>query len=203
MTVQQATEQPAAGIDGATRAGERHLPGDSGMWLFVLGDMFFFLVYFVIFMVYRHWHPALFLDSQRHLDLTGGVVNTLVLLASSCLVALAVLTVRAGGNLKRASMLVTAAAGCGVLFMAVKAYEWIQLTHDGYTFPHNDFFMFYFALTGVHLFHVLIGLVVLGVVQREIRSPRVRPHVVEAGATYWHMVDLLWVVLFALLYVMR
>jgi nitric oxide reductase NorE protein len=63
--------------------------------------------------------------------------------------------------------------------------------------------MFYFALTGVHLFHVLMGLVVLGVVRRELRSASARAHVVEAGGVYWHMVDLLWVVLFALLYVMR
>lgn len=203
MTVQQATEQGVAtAVAGTPTDSDRRLPGDSGMWLFVIGDMFFFLVYFVIFMVYRHWHPALFLDSQRHLDLTSGVVNTLVLLASSCLVALGVEAARAG-RVRRAAALVTSAAGCGVLFMAVKAFEWVRLTHAGYAFTHNDFFMFYFALTGVHLFHVLMGLVVLAVVRREVRSTSVRPNVVEAGAVFWHMVDLLWVVLFALLYVMR
>jgi nitric oxide reductase NorE protein len=72
------------------------------------------------------------------------------------------------------------------------------------TFPSNDFFMFYFMLTGVHLFHVALGLVFLGVAFRELRNPKLRRvSMVETGATYWHMVDLLWIVIFGLLYVMR
>lgn len=190
------------GASGTSSYGERRLPGNGAIWLFVLGDLFIFLAYFVIFMVYRHGNPTGFLDAQRHLDLISGMVNTLVLLTSSYFVALAVTAMRQG-RVRRASSLVTSAGACGLLFMAIKAYEWIRLTHEGFTFTHDDFFMFFFAFTGVHLFHVLMGLVVLAVVRRELHYPYVREHVVEAGAIYWHMVDLLWVVLFALLYVMR
>ena len=185
------------------RAGdERRLPGNNGMWLFVLGDLFIFLAYFVIFMVYRRWDPETFLASQGHVDLLAGCVNTLVLLASSFLVALAVAAARQR-DVRRSTRLLAGAGACGLLFMAIKAYEWVRLTHDGFTFTHDNFFMFYFAFTGVHLFHVLMGLVVLAVVRLELRAPSPREHVVEAGAVYWHMVDLLWVVLFALLYVVR
>lgn len=202
MTLQQATARVATRAPAATPDRDARLPGDGAMWLFVLGDLFIFLAYFVIFMVYRHGNPTGFLDSQRQLSLVSGVVNTLILLTSSYLVALAVTATREGRR-QRASSLITGAAVCGLLFMGLKAYEWVRLTHDGYTFTHNNFFMFFFAFTGVHLFHVLMGLVVLFVASRELHHPHVRVHVVEAGAVYWHMVDLLWVVLFALLYVMR
>jgi nitric oxide reductase NorE protein len=190
------------GLPGVPQQGEARLPGNSGMWLFVLGDMFIFLAYFVVFMVYRHGNPSAFLDAQRNVDLLTGVLNTLILVTSSYLVALAVAAARRGSS-RRASSLVTAAACCGLLFMAIKAYEWGRLMHEGYTFTHGDYFMFFFAFTGVHAFHVLMGLIVLAVVRRELHHPEARVHVVEAGAIYWHMVDLLWVVLFALLYVMR
>lgn len=176
--------------------------GVDAMWLFVLGDLFIFLAYFVIFMIYRRWDPATFLDSQRQLDLALGGINTLALLASSCLVALGVGAAR-DGRTRRAVWLVDGAAGCGVLFLALKALEWARLTDAGYTFAHNNFFMFFFALTGVHAFHILMGFVVLALVRRELCGAPTRQHVVEAGAVYWHMVDLVWVVLFGLLYVMR
>jgi nitric oxide reductase NorE protein len=93
---------------------------------------------------------------------------------------------------------------CGVAFILIKAYEWSSEISQGLTFPSNDFFMFYYMLTGVHLFHVVLGLVILGVVFRELHNPKCRRvSMVETGATYWHMVDLLWVIIFALVYVMR
>jgi len=93
---------------------------------------------------------------------------------------------------------------CGAAFILIKAYEWSTEVAQGHTISGSDFFMFYYMLTGVHLFHVLLGLLILGVVARELRNPRRRRmFMVESGATYWHMVDLLWIVIFALLYVMR
>jgi nitric oxide reductase NorE protein len=182
---------------------ERRLPGNAGIWVFVLGDLFIFLGYFIIFMVYRYEHGALFLSSQRHLDLVSGLVNTLLLITSSRFVALAVVAARAG-QLSRATRLIGCGAACGALFILVKVYEWVSLVNGGYTFPRNEFFMFYFSLTGVHLFHVALGLVVLGMMVLELRTPKLRSvSLVEAGAIYWHMVDLLWIILFALLYLMR
>jgi nitric oxide reductase NorE protein len=173
------------------------------MWVFVLGDLVIFGGYFLIFMVYRNQEHQLFLEAQRHLSLTIGTVNTLLLLTSSWFVANGVLATRAG-KYRRALSLTLWGGACGVLFALVKAYEWSSKINAGLTFPHNDFYMFYYMLTGIHLFHVLLGLVFLGVVVAELRNPRKRrPAMVETGATYWHMVDLLWIVIFALLYVMR
>ena len=181
----------------------RRLPGDLNMWVFVLGDMVFFGAYFVIFMFYRSRAQDLFLQSQRHLSLASGVVNTLLLLTSSRFVALAVQAVRNGKH-ERAIRLVETGGLFGLAFVALKIHEWYALAHHGYTLSTNDFFMFYFALTGIHVFHVLLGMFVLGFVLRDLRRDDLRrTWVAEAGATYWHMVDLIWVVLFAILYVMR
>jgi nitric oxide reductase NorE protein len=180
-----------------------HLPATKDMWVFVLGDLVIFSTYFIIFMIYRHQERQLFLESQQHLSLNIGVVNTLVLLASSWFVAQSVQLSRAG-DYERAVRLTVGGGLCGVVFILLKAYEWSSKIGQGMTFPSNDFFMFYFMLTGVHLFHVALGLVFLGVAFRELRNPKLRRvSMVETGATYWHMVDLLWIVIFGLLYVMR
>lgn len=178
-----------------------HLPASKDLWVFVLGDFVIFGSYFVIFMISRRQERDLFIESQRQLSLNIGVVNTLVLLASSWFVARAVQLARSG-EFERARKLTIGAGLCGVVFMLVKAYEWLAKIAQGHTFPSNSFFMYYYMLTGVHLFHVAIGLVFLGVVYVELRK-RKPLALVETGATYWHMVDLLWVVIFALLYVMR
>lgn len=179
-----------------------HLPGDVHMWVMVLGDMVIFGAYFVVFMIYRSMTPEAFLAAQQHLDLDIGVVNTVILLTSSWFVARSVPAVRQGRH-HDAIRLTGAAAGCGVVFIALKLYEWFAKISDGHT-NSEMFFSFYYVLTGVHLLHVVIGLIVLGVVVRELRNPgRRRVSMVESGAIYWHLVDLLWVVIFALLYVMR
>ncbi|KUI27134.1 cytochrome C oxidase subunit III [Mycobacterium sp. IS-1742] len=180
-----------------------HLPGDGHMWVMVLGDLIIFGAYFLIFMIHRAMAPEEFLDAQQHLDLTVGALNTLVLLTSSWFIARSVQTARAGDH-DRALRLTYLGAACGVLFIAVKAYEWSAKIAQGHTLGSAEFFTFYYMLTGVHLFHVALGLLILGIVVRELRRPhRRRMSMVESGATYWHMVDLLWIVIFGLLYVMR
>ena len=90
------------------------------------------------------------------------------------------------------------------MFAATKLYEWTSKIAEGSTFTSNDFFMFYYFLTAIHLFRVLCGFIVLGVLVRNLRTPALRSQVViENCAAYWHMVDLLWVVIFALVYLMR
>jgi nitric oxide reductase NorE protein len=173
------------------------------MWVMVLGDLVIFGTYFLIFMIHRAMAPSEFLSAQRHLDITIGVVNTLVLLTSSLFIAQSVHAARAG-QYDRARRLTHLGGLCGVLFIGVKAYEWSVEIGSGFTLPSGDFFTFYFMLTGVHLFHVALGLLILGIVVRELRNPRrQRMSMIESGAIYWHMVDLLWIVIFGLLYVMR
>lgn len=178
------------------------LPGDGHMWVMVLGDMVIFGGYFLVYMVHRAMSPDEFLSAQVHLNVSIGVLNTLVLLTSSLFVARSLHAVR-DGQYDRATGLLTAAGACGLVFVLVKAYEWSVELGNGHTVA-NEFFSFYYVLTGVHVVHVLLGLIILGVCARELREPlRRRTTLVEQGATYWHMVDLLWIVIFALLYVLR
>ena len=186
-----------------TPAKTGHLPGDGAMWFMVLGDLVIFGAYFLLFMVYRTRAPQEFLNSQQHLSLGLGVANTLVLLTSSWFVARGVLAAR-GGNPALAIRMFYGAGAFGIAFLAIKAYEWTTKIVHGYTNATNDFFMIYYMMTGIHAFHLTLGLLILGIAVNELRVPhRRRMWMVEAAATYWHMVDLLWIVIFALLYVMR
>ncbi|WP_432278085.1 cytochrome c oxidase subunit 3 [Nocardia carnea] len=179
----------------------RHLPGDIDMWVMVLGDLLFFGGYFVVYMVFRAFAPEEFATAQQHLHMGIGVTNTVVLLTSSMFVALAVIDTRRQA-FASAQRYILAAAGCGLLFTALKAYEWHQEITGGHTLS-DEFFSFYYILTGVHLVHVLLGVVILGIVYRELRNPAGRRiSIAEQGALFWHMVDLLWVVIFAILYLM-
>ncbi|WP_237568896.1 cytochrome c oxidase subunit 3 [Mycolicibacterium lacusdiani] len=169
----------------------------------VLGDLVIFGAYFVIFMIHRAMSPDAFIASQQSLNVTVGVVNTVVLLTSSWFIARSVMAARDGDH-ERAIRLTFFGGGTGAVFIATKAYEWTTEMSAGYTLGANEFFGFYYMLTGVHLFHVALGLLILGIVVRDLRNPRKRRlSMVESGATYWHMVDLLWIIIFALLYVMR
>lgn len=199
----QSTSQPSAArrATDSSKPGN-HLPGDMDMWVMVLGDLVIFAGYFVIYMIYRTMNSAEFLAAQQHLDINIGVINTVILLTSSWFIARSVLVARAGDH-RRAINLVYAAGLGGVLFMVFKGYEWYAKISAGHT-NSELFYSFYYVITGVHLVHVLIGLIVLGVVVRELRNPaRRRVSMVESGAVYWHMVDLLWVIIFGLLYVLR
>jgi len=191
----------AASIDDGQQRTVR-LPGDGHMWFMVLGDLIIFAAYFIIYMVQRAMAPEAYLQAQQHLSITIGIFNTLVLVTSSWFIAQSV-RATADARHERAIRLIYGGGACGVLFIALKAYEWSMKITQGYT-TSNEFFMFYYMLTGTHLFHVALGLLILGIVVRELRNPRRRRlSIVEQGATYWHMVDLLWLVIFALLYVMR
>lgn len=181
---------------------QRRLPGDVDMWVMVLGDLFFFGCYFVTYMVFRAMSTEDFTAAQRHLSVGIGVANTVVLLTSSLFAALAVIAVREGA-LRHARRLLMATGGCGVLFTLIKAYEWHAEISQGHTIQ-NEFFGFYYVLTGVHLVHVALGLLILGIAVRELRAPhRRRATIVEQSVLFWHMIDLLWVVIFAVLYLMR
>jgi nitric oxide reductase NorE protein len=179
------------------------VPGEEGVWILIFGDMTMFLCLFLAYMHYRADQVQLFQDSQVTLSLGCGVVNTLLLLTSSLFVALGVGRARSGSPLK-ASHFFGAAAFCGAAFMVVKAFEYHAKIKANILLTTNDFYMFYFVLTGIHAFHVGLGitaLVLLGRLMRTGSPPSMR--LIEAGATYWHMVDLLWIVLFPLLYLLR
>jgi nitric oxide reductase NorE protein len=173
------------------------------MWFFVLFESMIFTAYFGIYLYYRAQHEAAFLQSQSHLTLWLGVLETVALLTSSWSIARCVERARQGRyDAARRDAFITGAFG--VVFAALKIVEWVRQIHEGNTFSSSDFFQYFFFLTAIHFVHLLIGFVVLGVLIRQLSSEKRRSReLIETCATYWHTVDFLWVLIFALLYVAR
>ena len=188
----------------STAEAPRALPGDSDVWVFVIGDMLIFSAYFAAYLfVDRSQDHALFLESQKHLSQDLGIVNTLVLLTSSLFVARSVQAAKAGDHAAAARRLTTGGL-FGSAFLCIKAFEWTSKIAGGITLTTNAFFMHYYMLTSVHVAHVLLGLVFLSLARRELqRASAPNLGLIEAGGIYWHMVDFLWILIFALLYLMR
>lgn len=179
------------------------VPGQPDMWVFVLFESLIFTGYFGFYLYYQAQHPGVFLSSQQELHLSFGLVNTITLLSSSWAIARCVDAARSG-QWRAALSSAYLTAALGVLFVACKVAEWTVEIRAGNTFSSNEFFQHYFFLTGIHCVHVLIGFVFIGVLVHQLRSVRRRSQeIVETCATYWHTVDFLWVLIFALLYVVR
>jgi nitric oxide reductase NorE protein len=187
----------------AERTPARFIPGQPDMWAFVLFETLVFTSYFVVYLLFRTQNRELYLQSQADLDLRFGVFNTLVLLLSSWAVARCVQASREGAYrdaLRDAFLTIF----FGFAFLVSKVLEWIKEIRLGNTFTSDEFFQHYFFLTSIHCLHLLIGFVVLGVAVYQLWSPARRSQqLVETCATYWHTVDFLWVLIFALLYVVR
>ncbi|MDO3399492.1 cytochrome c oxidase subunit 3 [Mycolicibacterium neoaurum] len=184
---------------------QRHLPGEEGMWVFIFGDMTVFAMLFGVYLYYRGADTAEFNQSQLLLNQTFGVVNTLVLLTSSLLVVTALRAVR-GGALELARRLLYGAMACGVVFIVNKAIEYGEKISMGLVPATNEFFMYFYVMTGLHLLHVVIGLALLWfmvtLTRRPARGERQQRYL-EGAACFWHMVDLLWIVIFPLLYLVK
>jgi len=184
---------------------QTHVPGEAGVWVFILGDMLVFALLFLTYLYYRADDPGLFAQSQARLDQTFGAVNTLLLLLSSLMVLTAVRAIRHRRH-RIASRLIAGAFACGIAFSILKVLEYHDKIAHHLTPATNDFFMVYFIVTGLHWFHLIVGLCVLSALIVLTRRPRLSAGqlaFVEGGACFWHMVDLLWIVLFPLLYLVR
>jgi len=179
----------------------KRVPGEIGVWIFVLADLVIFGILFAAVLVMRGDDPAVFAEGREHLSQGLGLLNTLILLTSSMFVVLGVDAAREGrGSTARA--LFAAGVACGLAFIGVKAIEWGGHLSDGFTAHSNDFYMMFYVTTGVHLLHVVIGMAGLLGVRAMVRNgidPQ-RRALVESGGIYWHMVDLLWLVIYALFY---
>ncbi len=194
---------PSIGDTPRDTKARSHFPGESSMWFFVIGDLLIFGVYFIAYVYYRGQDHDLFLQSQARLNLDIGAINTVVLLTSSLFVALGTSAARVGKAADSLRLFVIALA-CGAAFPLLKLFEYVPEITAGVTPGTNLFFMYYFVMTGLHLCHVMLGLVILCFIVGNLRGSA-KPNIsfVETGATYWHMVDILWLILFALLYLMR
>ena len=202
-----AAPRPQAGegraLSQETREAGRFVPGQPDMWAFVLFESVVFASYFTVYVIRRAQSPELFLRSQAKLSLAVGVFNTVVLLASSWSAARCVQSARAR-SYSSAQTHALLTMFFGSVFLVSKVLEWSREIHQGLGFTASEFFSFYYFLTGIHFLHLLIGFVALGIVVHQLRSPERRSQeIIETGATYWHTIDYLWVMIFALLYVMR
>ena len=203
MTTLASAEPYERAASGEQADGVRFVPGQPDIWVFVLFEALVFTSYFTVYIFRRAQSPDLFLRSQAHLHLRVGVFNTLVLLVSSWAVARCVQAAREGSfrtalNNAYLTMLF------GFLFLVSKVLEWVTEIEQGFSLTTDEFFSFYYFLTAIHFLHLLIGFVFLGVAVYQIKSPARRSQeLVETCATYWHTIDFLWVLIFALLYVMR
>ncbi|MCL1960998.1 MAG: cytochrome c oxidase subunit 3 [Desulfovibrionaceae bacterium] len=181
------------------------LPGDRFIWYVIMLEGTTFGVLFIAFAFTRLWHLELFRASQQKLDISAGAINTGLLLTASWCIARAVQGVRAGGRGAGLGWLGAGIAG-GVGFVALKLTEYAAKAAQGIGLSTNLFFDFYFILTGFHLLHVLAGLFALSLSGVGLmRQPReaLSAYTLETFASFWHLVDLLWLVLFPLVYVMR
>ncbi len=177
------------------------IPGGEGIWVFICGDLIVFSLFFLVFLDYRSVSPELFSVSANSLNLTFGLLNTLVLLTSSWFIVGALDAFRRNRLIafRRLSLL---ALFCGVFFVVLKIFEYKEKILGGVGLTTNDFYMFYYVLTGIHLFHVLLGLGAIGwlLIASRPKICCLNSESVESVCVFWHMVDLLWIFIFPLLY---
>jgi cytochrome c oxidase subunit III len=185
-----------------------------GMWIFLIGEVLFFGALFTAYMVYRYTYPNTFAEASRSLDVVLGTINTFILLTSSLTMAMAVNAAQTGKRkILVAFLLLTVLLG--LAFVGIKGYEYLHKIEEG-LFPGMDFFYpgehpvqariffsLYFIMTGLHAIHMLLGMVMLtllavlawfGVFNPNNYAP------IELTGLFWHFVDLVWIFLFPLLY---
>lgn len=172
------------------------LPGDLMMWVLIVSELLVFGAGLLAFLAVRATDPAGFAEAQSHLHRTGAGINTIVLVTSGWLAALALKAAEAG-QVVRLHRLLAFAAALGVVFLILKADEYADLSAASIGFETHAFFTFHFLLTGFHAAHVLAGVLLLG-----LAAVLGTPRAVEAGAAFWHMVDLVWVLLFPVVYLL-
>jgi len=180
-------------------------PGDLAIWFFIFAELLAFGVFFVAYAFARAHNVALFNESQQHLNITSGAVNTLVLITSSYFMVRAVAAIKQGLS-RECARWIAAAIGFGGIFLIIKLFEFHAKFSAGISLSTNTFYMFYLSLTIFHFMHVILGMVILAAVMLKARGGgySAENHTgVETGASYWHMVDLLWIILFPLVYVIH
>jgi len=185
-----------------------------GMWVFLAQEVMFFGGMFLAYLIYRSSYPSAFAEGSHHLDVVLGGINTAILIGSSLTMALAVYGAQTG----RRGMLVLcllATMALGLAFLGIKAVEYHHKYVDklipgmafSYPGPNGNhvqlFFGLYFAMTGMHALHMVIGIALLVWLINDARKGRFTPEYhshIEIFGLYWHFVDIVWIFLFPLLY---
>lgn len=196
-----------------SREDERHM-NNLGMWLFLASEVMLFGGLFTAYLIYRYTYPQVFVEASRHLDVVLGAINTAILLTSSLTMALAVNSIQRG--LRRsliAFLLITVLLG--LVFVGIKGSEYLHTIQEG-LFPGQNFlfegpharearlfFSLYYTMTGLHAAHMLIGIaamLLLAFLAWRHKFSAENHDVIEMMGLYWHFVDVVWIFLFPLLY---
>lgn len=193
-------------------AEHQHSASQLGMWVFIAQEILFFGGLFCTYTVYRFSYPTAFAQASHHLDITLGAINTAVLIGSSLTMALAVHGAQLGHRVVQTVFLILTMV-LGSIFLGIKTIEYGHKFHEhlvpGATFvfegdPHAQiFFSLYFVMTGLHALHMIIGIAILAVLTWQAARGAYGSHYyspVELTGLYWHFVDIIWIFLFPLLY---
>ena len=172
------------------------LPGELLMWVLIISELLVFGAGLIAFMGVRLTDPAGFAEAQSHLHRTGAALNTIVLVTSGYLAAQA-LRWRRDARRNTARLALLGASLLGLVFLVIKGVEYAGKAAQGISYETHPFFLFYYLLTGFHAAHVLAGAFILLLV-----AWRDDPRNIEAGAQFWHMVDLVWIMLFPVIYLL-
>jgi cytochrome c oxidase subunit 3 len=188
--------------------------GTLGMWIFLCTEVLFFGAMLLAYTVYRGLYPVAFGEASRHLDIVLGSLNTAVLLCSSLTMAMGVHAAQQG-NARKVIGFIAVTMFFGVIFLLIKFYEYYQkytealipgknfVWHGHDPLHANIFFLFYFIMTAMHALHMFVGLglmTVLAILTKKGKFDSVYYSPIEIGGLYWHFVDIVWVFLFPLLY---
>lgn len=187
---------------GNTNELTKKLPGDLAMWFFILAELTVFAIFFIGFAISEQLNEQMYAQSKQQLHPVAGLINTIALITSSLFVALAVGAIKRDDN-KLTTQWLLAANIFAVIYLFVKGWEYQSLFAQGIDIETNTFFTLYFLITLFHFMHVLLGMVILIYMMTKVSSGYYKNNVsgFEAGACYWHMVDMLWIILFPLIYV--
>ncbi len=183
-----------------------------GMWLFLLSEILLFGGMFILYSVYRYKNPVDFHHASKELDVLLGTLNTLILLTSSLTMAASISAIQRGQQ-KLSACLVAATVFFGLLFLANKGIEWGAKIEHG-IYPNGPvlsarttgeilFFGLYYVMTGLHGLHVLVGVALLSVMLALVLKARINQTyftALENSGLYWHLVDIVWIFLFPLFY---
>lgn len=178
-----------------------HIPGEAELWIFIMGDLTVFGIFFAIWGWNYTQNPGMFELGRSTMSQPIGLAETLTLISSSAAVVAALNSAR-WKETRRAFRLYLAAIGFGAVFVVLKIVEYSRHLHEASNPALGEFFMYYFVFTGIHLLHVLVGILGLSIATRSMRPDSRSASVafLEGVGVYWHMVDVLWVVLFSLIY---
>ncbi|MEZ5524038.1 MAG: cytochrome c oxidase subunit 3 family protein [Pseudomonadales bacterium] len=193
-------------LPGQSLVGDRArlVPANIAVWILIWAELTEFALFFVIYLVVRSHNPELFAEGPAQLNTLAGILNTLVLLTSSYCVARAMSAIRSGHRNLCLKWLGWTLA-MGLCYCAIKGWEYQWNGAEGIDSRTNRFFTLYYYLTFNHLLHVLVGMCTIGwaMLRTYLGAFNQQQHEgLEGAACYWHMIDLAWIIIFPLLYVL-